>query len=630
MTDKYQLGQLAIELGLIRRHDLDETLALSRETGLPVGRVLVMSALMSERDLDNLVRCQTFLRQDMIDLTLAARAMHTARELALPFEDALYQNDWLPPELSESLPLGALLVDARVVSEEQLHAALAQQEKVNLPLGRVLVLSGAISEAVLTAAINAQIMVRDRKLERGQAMQALKETSKRQIPLESFLKSKGFYEMPNRNSPRLGELLRVAGLVSDRELITALEQGLQDQQPIGEVLVASKLVTRTILEAALKLQNVIADGRVRLDQARSILLAVSEGRTFEEALEHFSEPLEVEAPPPQRMSFLSFLENLKQVDERSLSSAFEVAKKNTELIKQILMLGQLTDETSLDRAEECYRMAVSGKLTTEHACIVFEYAQRLNISVADSMKELHWQLVNDEKVSRTESLQQNRAESLSSQQIVAMRDSALQMDARGDHYGAREIFEKLLVELINRDENWYLNCLDAAAQSCTGCRDFEAAERYYRESLRRKRELFGEESMEIAVAIDSLGKLYYFQNRFEEALNCAKEYVRLCGSALGADHPHTACGWQNIASVYYAQKNIRAAAESYLEAVNICRKTLGDQHPTTVRLQKNYEIAQQQLNQAKAAARGVGSISGSWRTISVPIEAELGALHNES
>ncbi len=630
ITDRFQLGQLAINLGLIDERNLSEALALSGDTGLPVGRVLVMSALMSERDLDNLVRCQTLLREEMVDVRTVAKAMEIARYQALSIDDALYQCGWIPPDQGEPLPLGQLLVDAKIIADDQLEAALKQQEKVNLPLGRVLVLSGVIPEALLTAGINAQIMVRDKKLDRNQAVEALKETKKRQIPLESFLKTKGFYEMPNRNCPRLGELLRVAGLVSDAELITALEHGLTLQKPIGEVLVEAHLVSRTVMESALKLQNYITEGKIRLDQARSILMSVNDGMTFEEATNQDTKPPERLAEARERMSFLTFLENLKQIDESSLESAFEIAKMNTNLVKQILLLGQLTNEASLERAEECYRLALSGKLTMEHSYIVFEYAQRRAINISEALKELNWQQGGPDNT-QAASRQPAPGQHLSSGQIVALRDSAIQLDSRGDFFAAREIFEKLLVELVNRDETWYLNCLDALAQTCIHCRDLESAERYSNEALRRKKELFGNESMEAAVAIDGLGKLHYFQQRFSEALDCANEYIRLCRKNLGPEHPHVACGWQNVASVHYARKEIRQAVRGYEIAVDICRKSLGPSHPTTIRLERNYNIAAQALEEAQIEpVRGVGVITGSWRTITVPADAELHQLTSEN
>jgi tetratricopeptide (TPR) repeat protein len=620
---KYQLGELAISLGLIDANDLNQALSISTETSLPVGRVLVMAELMSEIDLNNLIRAQTLLRESMIDYELAQKATAIARSENMPFENALYKLGWLPPDQGDALPLGHLLCDANFVTPDQLNAALKHQEKVRLPLGRVLVLNGVLTEALLTAAINAQIMVRDKKLKKEQAIEALKETKKRQIPLESFLKSKGFYDMPNRSAPRLGELLSVAGLISDSELVTALEHGLTQKKPIGEVLVALKLVNRTVLEAALTLQTMIAEGQMRLDQARTILMTVNDGKTLSEAFSNVTEGEPETKLGQPRMPFLEFLQKLKQIDENGLADAFEMAKHNTNLIKQILMLGQLTDEQNLSRAEFCYKLAITGKLSVEHACIVFEYAQRRDISTDEALKELNWQhgdqSLPKEKVKVKAAEGSSGSKSMSNSQIINLRDSALELKGKGDLGAARQIFEKLAVELKGNEDGRYIYCLDALAQTCIGANDFDAAEKFYNESFSLRKKRFGSESLETAEAIDNLGKLKYFQKQFDEAIRCAKEYIRICTVVYGEDHPHIACGWQNVASVQYAAKDIRQAAKSYEIALNICKSKLGSQHPTTVRIEKNYNTALGELKDQEDS----GVITGSWRTISIGSDISL-------
>jgi len=59
---------------------------------------------------------------------------------------------------------------------------------------------------------------------------------------------------------------------------------------------------------------------------------------------------------------------------------------------------------------------------------------------------------------------------------------------------------------------------------------------------------------------------------------------------------------------------------AYQIALNICKRHLGDQHPTTVRIEKNKALAQKQL---EGRTRELGSITGSWRVITVDAEMQL-------
>ncbi len=116
---------------------------------------------------------------------------------------------WNPSTTKDTTPLGELLIEASYVNREQLAASLDRASSSGLPFGRILVLSGVLTEGLLTGALNAQILIRDGKLSKAQAAEALKEAKQRQVSVEVQLKEKGFYDLPGRSSPRLGELLFV-------------------------------------------------------------------------------------------------------------------------------------------------------------------------------------------------------------------------------------------------------------------------------------------------------------------------------------------------------------------------------------------------------------------------------------
>lgn len=57
-SDRRKLGSLIVELGLIDNRDLGQALSIAQETSLPLGRVLVLSDLLSENVLQGVLRCQ--------------------------------------------------------------------------------------------------------------------------------------------------------------------------------------------------------------------------------------------------------------------------------------------------------------------------------------------------------------------------------------------------------------------------------------------------------------------------------------------------------------------------------------------------------------------------------------------
>ena len=195
VSEKKKLGGLIVELGLIDNRDLGQALSIAQETSLPLGRVLVLSEMLSEEVLQGVLRCQSLMKQNLVDLDLARKAMQIMSKEEVSLDDALFKLGWNPEATKDTTPLGELLIDAGYVTRDQLQQSLEKSTQTGLPFGRLLVFSGALTEGLLTGALNAQILIRDGKLSKPQAVEALKEAKVRQTTIEVQLKEKGFYDL---------------------------------------------------------------------------------------------------------------------------------------------------------------------------------------------------------------------------------------------------------------------------------------------------------------------------------------------------------------------------------------------------------------------------------------------------
>jgi tetratricopeptide (TPR) repeat protein len=622
-TPKFRLGELIVELGLIKSEDLDYVLSIASETSLPVGRVLVMSNYVTEVELKNVLRCQTLLKEGLIQFEQGKKAIELTTRHKLDLDEALYRIGWNPAASDQITLLGDLMVDANFITQEQLQKALEQQAKTRLPLGRILVLAGVISEALLTTAVNAQLLVREKKLTRPQAIESLKHAKNRQVQPENRVTEKGFYELPKRAAPRLGELLTAGGIISENELINSLETSLVERKPIGQVLIEHGVITRDMLESALQIQRMIAESRISLPQAKAALLNVRKGKSLEEALQEAGSST-VETPASS-LPLVTVLKLFGCVDEASLSQAFTVAQNNSQVISQVLLIGGILDEATLMKAERCRQLVECGRLTVERAGIVFDYSQRRSIDIPSALKELQWQHGSEPRERKP--LVANKPVQYTRTEWMDLRESASKMIARGDYHAAREILKKLLIASQHQQDDRYGGCLDAIAESYLLEGDLHAAEEYYKSSLEHKLDGYGRDNLVVAFAVNNMGKVAYFQKRYDEAEKYAREFIRICAVALSANHPHVACGWQNVATICHVQNNFQAAEHAYRIAIQICSQSLGESHPTTVRVKRNYANLLHQMNKI-ADARGVdsfaqNSISGNWRVIDVPSEQAL-------
>lgn len=614
LDNKYRLGDLALELGIISPEKLKQSLAIAGDTGLPLGRVFVLSGLLSESDMSNIIRCQTLLRENLLDIVQARYAMNSVRGTKTSLDVALGALGWDPSSRSDLTPLGELLVGCELLSEEQLSSYLRQQNKTKLPLGRMLIAAGTITDSFLTTALNVQIMVRNKKLTKAQAKEALSEAKRRQFPRKPAQSAKGFYELPARNVPKLGELLVLSGVLNEGQLNDALELSLVSRKAIGEVLVERRLLSAHELESALIIQGRIARGEMTIEQARAVMLEVRAGRSVNEAMGLKPRQSEGEKNKPH-LNLIEFLKSLSCTDDNEIGRAFEVARSNAQLVKQALLLAGSLDENTMTLAEQCHSLYLSNKLTFENSCTAFDYARRRSITLEEALTELRWLNPAAKAPEMTKTGPTNS-------QLLSLRDLASDLLSRREYAAAQKILLQLLQELKPAQDKRYIYCLEQMARLMCETQDYKGAEDYGKQLVDCCSVVYGADSLELANALNELGKILYFQNRYDKAIELTRRFISICSANQGRHHPDVACGWQNLAMLHYRNGELVKARGAYETAVIICTDSLGTHHPTTLNLVAKLAaipvLEGEQLNpEATVELEDSSRITGNWRTIAL-------------
>lgn len=379
-----RLGQVLIDIGMISDQDLNHALNLAREVGLPVGRVLVMSAFVSEENLQSAVQLQSLLKDQLIDQTAAKQVAAVLLRTKLTLEQALEQIGWSRPGEVSTNKLGELLIEAGYVTPEQLQDALVKSRSSGVPFGRLLVLNLVLSEALLSSALNAQILIRDAKVTKEQAIQGLKAAKERQVAVELPLIERGYYRLPARHTIRLGELLVLAGLMTESDLMYAIEIGLLNKKPIGMVLVELQYISKEVLDAALEFQQQVMKGDITpLWAAHRLTEIYHYGSSANRKSVDSNMKL-----PAVSVSLSQFLTLVGVVTDDDIRRAIEVSVDNPQILGRMLLVAGCIDEMTLKSALRCYSLVREGILGTEQAFIAFNYSQQSGISVDDALQEL--------------------------------------------------------------------------------------------------------------------------------------------------------------------------------------------------------------------------------------------------
>jgi hypothetical protein len=266
-----RIGSLLVSAGIVRADQLAMALAEARRSERRLGEVVVSSGLASQEDMHHAAELQAMIKAGKITVEMGTQALRQAREKQRNIHAALTDMGWKDDRAIKANDLATILVEARVVSQDQINQASWNAAKNMLPLGRNLVLAGAVSPSMLGSGLTALVLLRDGLIARDAAVAGLRKAHQTKISLEEALGINA-----SQNHVRIGELLSAAGLVSESDAMIAVETGLLNQKSIGEVLLKSRMITPLVLDACVKLQKLIVEGRMGRLQAAELLRTVAD------------------------------------------------------------------------------------------------------------------------------------------------------------------------------------------------------------------------------------------------------------------------------------------------------------------------------------------------------------------
>lgn len=380
-----RLGDLLTGAGLLKPEDLRQAMVIAKNQALPVGRVLIMSGFIVEPHLQAAVQAQSMLKDGIIDLETALGSLRIISQEDVQLDQALSKMGWSQAPTQTANKLGDLLIDAGIIEASQLEMALLQVSTNHLPLGRVLVINRMITEQLLASALNAQILVRDRRVTREQAISSLRAAKERQLPLEQTLPD----AMPGTETVRLGELLVMGKLLDEEKLMQAVELGLINEQPIGQVLVQNNMVTEAVLQSALAIQGMVARGRLQKKLCGQVLQLVNQENLSVEAAVEKVQPTP-QAPPPTNLPLYQFLQLAGVIGAREIEEALKVGSRDSRLMGQMLMMIGALDQNLFNIALNCIELMAKGVLKTEQAIIALGICWKSQATLEEAFKQLGW------------------------------------------------------------------------------------------------------------------------------------------------------------------------------------------------------------------------------------------------
>jgi hypothetical protein len=393
LQKEMRLGNLLIQLKLLSQADLSEATQLAVELSLPLGKVLVMSGFLTDQQLQAIVHAQSMLKDQIISIDIAEQALKLVSDERISWEEGLQRSGWLHPDLMPANKLGKLLTDAGIITQEELDLALISAHESNLPLGRILLLSKKLSHAVLSSCLNAQVLLRDAKINREQAINALRLAQQRDMSVDQALEQQGLYKSATKARIKIGEMFVLSGVLNEETMMDAIETGLLSDMPVGQVLLQHGHININLLDSALKLQEMVDSGAITpIGSADVLKLANSRTITVAQAITEMGMQ---RTPPPAGVNLTDLLKMSGIVTEDDVQDAFRQTLQNSALMCKLLSVTGCVDDDTLNAALRCQSLLKQGALQQDQAIVALNYCQKMHCSLEDALAVLGWSMLLD-------------------------------------------------------------------------------------------------------------------------------------------------------------------------------------------------------------------------------------------
>ncbi len=384
------LGTLVLGTGLVTPQQLDEAKKTCKALNVSIDKALIMLKLVSDPSMAIVHDANQLVKDGTVSIDLAVRAVRLARQHNMGLQDAIGVLGSVHKKTGRvatiTTPLTDLLLSCSMVSMEQIGRAVQQAQDTGLQTGRILVLNRDVSSWMMQAALNALILARDGKITQDQARDALTAVGHRRISIEQALFELGLYVEKGGQTAKIGELIAMAGFVSETDLLECLEVELVKEKQFGQILLEQGLVTHDLLETAIVLQDMVANGSLRAYQASEALRQVKDRNvSVYQAVAELDPPAQV---PPKTISPRELLLKSGVASESQLDGLISDTETSSIKVGKKVLSAGIISEAFLYLALRTYSLYKQGFLSADQAVRALSFCKDKNVSLDEALSKL--------------------------------------------------------------------------------------------------------------------------------------------------------------------------------------------------------------------------------------------------
>jgi hypothetical protein len=260
------LGELFLAAHLVSEFQLAVAMDQARDCGLTLGRVLLLTQIITVPILEAAVELLRMVRDQQLLLNSAADVLKEIAFGKATLEEALRSIGVENKEEETRPKLGALLTGAGLIADfDAINAAEVGLETCK-PIGQVFHECGLVTALVLRAALKLQNMIESALVTVQQAFELLRQVHNLQLPLEDLMKELG------QLKARMLSLLMQSGAVTQEEVSKAAGFYAGEATDVLTALVQSETLTPQLMRDTARCVSLVEAGKIKWELATMAIL----------------------------------------------------------------------------------------------------------------------------------------------------------------------------------------------------------------------------------------------------------------------------------------------------------------------------------------------------------------------
>ncbi|MBP7863628.1 hypothetical protein KA183_18220 [bacterium] len=269
------LKELLKGSGLIEPYVLEQVAIDSERLHISIDRALQLSGQIPDNELNMVLRMLAIVQSGKLNVNAASRALRLASRENIEVEEAISILQNLHKTTTTVNTVGStltqLLLSAGIINDAQFGRAIASSTQTGIMIGRMLLLNKDINLKTLSASISACLLLKHNEVEFKDAVEALKQASKRSTCFEQALFERGMFKQPRAYAVSLGDLLAMSGIISEMDLLECREIEISKGKDLSQILLEQGLVTKEQMEIIVQVQGLISNQDIKPFMAVSVL-----------------------------------------------------------------------------------------------------------------------------------------------------------------------------------------------------------------------------------------------------------------------------------------------------------------------------------------------------------------------